>query len=181
MLAHRWPLLTDNQNPESPEALLAYHLHRLHITDRTIAHENRIPRSLFRDIRHAKLQLSSTDIAKLAKILHIDMLELTRPLTADELERWHFYRQSARHPREVWRNAHKAWKQAGLTTQQAAKIMAVPTHTPRNALNDRRKPEAMTFAAALRLTTALNLSSGPQTLLPQNTPKPKGPHLPSSR
>jgi hypothetical protein len=102
-------------------------------------------------------------VSALATALGVDTTELTRGLTRDEQRVWTFYRACAANPRRVWEAARTAWTAGGLDDKQAAAVMGVSSKVVASAA---RRPFALSFAAALRLTTALNIPGGPEALLP---------------
>lgn len=150
---------------------MAFHLHRLKLVGRPL-HAAGYHNADAADIAAARSLLSRTDIDTLAQRVGIPARELTRPLTHNEQREWSFYRGSASNPKHVWNAARDAWKTGGLSEKDAAKIMGVTMNAISAAS---RRPFALTFPAALKLSTALTLPGGPEALLPppkRNTDEP---------
>jgi hypothetical protein len=141
---------------------VAFHLHRLKLVGRTL-HAAGYHNADAADIAAARNLLTQRDIDALAERLGVTRPDLTRQLTPDEQRQWAFYRASAANPREVWSAARAAWTSRGLSERDAAKVMGLK---PTTIINTKYRVFALSFAAALRLTTALNVPGGPEALLP---------------
>ena len=99
----------------------------------------------------------------MATRLGVETAGLTRELTRDEQREWAFYRACAADPQHVWDAARTAWTANGLTDKEAAAIMGLKATT---VVNTKFRLFALSFTAATRLTTALNIPAGPEALLP---------------
>ena len=155
-LPRPWPLLA------SLEGRVAFHLHRLRLLDRTL-HAARYSKIDAADLAAARLALSHTDVATLARRLRIPAMHLVRSLTLEEQREWAFYRASAANPRHVWAAARAAWSANGITDRDAAHIMHL---TPSAVCHALRQSTALTYPPARRLASALKLKGGPEAFLP---------------
>lgn len=143
---------------------MAFHLHRLGLVGISLIRAGYDANSAA-DLAAARRPLKPDTLTKLAEQLGIAEAQLTRALYSDETRQWAFYRASARNARVVWEAARAAWKQAGLSDSEASTILGYS----RSVLTRAKKApgmQALSFAAALRLTTALNITQGPETFLP---------------
>jgi hypothetical protein len=159
-LPRPWPLLREGQDPDSLEARVAFHLHRLKLVGQPL-HRAGFHKTDAADLSAARVPLSQGDIARLARAMGVETKDLRRALTTHEKREWAFYRSSAADAPEVWRKAREAWIQKQLTDRQAANIMRMSP----SAVSPLRAA-VLAFPAALRLTTALKLPGGPEALLP---------------
>lgn len=131
-----------------------------------------------RDTRHAKdiiqgrAALHSTDVEQLARLLHLDAEELTRPLTAQESRAWAFYRTSARYPQELWTRVKGLLQQHGISQAQAAKIMEMRPGHLSAAFTRNPERRILSYEAAARLTDHLGIEVGPALLLEGLPPTP---------
>lgn len=166
-LPRPWPLLRRNQNPDTIEARLAFHLHRLHLHGRPLASLSpTIKRHRAVDIAAGRISLSPDEVRTLARLLHVDPHELIRPLTDAEQLEWFFYSVSATYPSDVWANARNAWQADGLTIRQAAQAMGLNhAYVVRNVDPLNRRPRTLTYPRALNLTSALETPLQPQHFL----------------
>jgi hypothetical protein len=143
---------------------VAFHLHRLKLVRQALLDAG-YDKTDAADIAAAKTPLSPSKVDRLARSLSVDISELARPLTPDELRAWHFYRASASNPEHVWSSARRAWRAAGYSDARAARVMGFATPIISRALSVPTR-HTLSFERAARLTTALNISEGPEALLP---------------
>lgn len=167
-LPRPWPLLRNGQDPSDLAARVAFHLHRLNLTGKSLINAKAgISRDIAADLAAARRSLTQHAVVELAGSLGIDHAELSRDLTIDEQREWFFYRVSARHSRKVWNNAHAAWNSAGWSCRHAAEVMGLDeSYLRRQTHSLTTDPATLTFPPAARLTTALALPLGPAQLLP---------------
>ncbi len=164
-LVRPWPLLSDEQDPDSLEARVAFHLHRTGFIGARLSSSSFLSRPHLQDLTQGRLPLTTSDILRLARELNLYPRELLRPLTRVEADIWSFYRGSARHRHYVWKRARACWEVAGISVRLAASIMTVPHPNVVYALRSGPHGRVLTFEQALRLTTALKMSAGPAALL----------------
>jgi plasmid maintenance system antidote protein VapI len=143
---------------------VAFHLHRLKLVGRPLWQAG-YDRNTAADIAAARTALSDPSLSKLAACLGTQVHELTRPLTVGELREWSFYRRAVSNPQHVWAAACAAWRAAGLSDKQAAMVMGYAAPTVTRALAHPSR-SILSFDRALRLTTALSITEGPEALLP---------------
>lgn len=141
---------------------MAFHLHRLKLVGRAL-HAAGYHKTDAADLAAARLRLSQNDVTTLAGRLGIAASELLRNLSAQDQREWAFYRVSAANPRGVWVAARAAWSAKGMTDGEAAAVMGFSANVTASA---HRRPFALSFVAARRLSTALSLPGGPEALLP---------------
>jgi hypothetical protein len=141
---------------------VAFHLHRLKLVGAAL-HRAGYHKTDAADLAAGRVPLGFPEITALAAALGIPLAEISRPLTSAEKREWAFYRAAASDPRHVWDAARAAWTDKGLTDKDAAAIMGFQKSTLADA---KRNPFALTFTAALQLTTALQTPGGPEALLP---------------
>jgi hypothetical protein len=174
LLPRPWPLLREGQDPDSLEARVAFHLHRLKLVGRALRQVGFHPADAA-DLAAARLPMSRAYINYIARVLEVAPAELQRDLTSSEQREWDFYRASAANPRQVWRNARDAWRAASFTDLQAADILKVQPALIRRAASGTGRPVTLSFERAVRLSTALNIFPGPEAFLPSpprdNEPK----------
>lgn len=153
-------MLNEGQDPDSLEARVAYHLHRLKFVGEPLRNARFVPARYLGDLTKGRMPLTAGDLAELARGLDVGVEELSRPLTEGEKMEWAFYRSSARHANEVWRRALKAWTAAGLSNRQVAAILQMPHQKLHQCLVP--SPEvphaALSYPAACRLAAALDLA-----------------------
>jgi hypothetical protein len=154
-----WPLLTEGQDPDSREARVAYHLHRLKLIGDPLRDTAFVPDRYVSEISLGRAPLTEKDVAELALRLSVRPSELTRELTQDETNEWRFYRISARYPHEVWSRARESWRTANLTNTQAAQILGMdPGLLSKCFPPQPAQPKMLfTFSAAQRLAKKLML------------------------
>ena len=141
---------------------MAFHLHRLKLVGRAL-HRAGYHKTDAADLAAARSGLSDIRVTALATRLGVDIAELTRDLSPDEQRQWAFYRACAADPQHVWDAARTAWTAKGLTDKDAAAIMGLKATT---VINTKFRLFALSFTAATRLTTALNILAGPEEVLP---------------
>jgi len=139
-------------------------LHRLKLVGRALRRAG-YDRNTAADVAAARTALTAPSLSTIAARLGSEVHELTRPLTADELRQWSFYRSAASNPQHVWSAASSAWRDAGLSDKQAAATMHYAPPTVSRGLAQPNK-HLLSFAAATRLATALNITEGPEAFLP---------------
>lgn len=141
---------------------MAFHLHRLKLVGRALQ-EAGYHKTDAADLAAARSNLSDVRVTALAMRLGVETTELARELSLDERRQWAFYRACAANPQHVWAAARAAWTSKGLTDREAATIMGLKATT---VVNTKFRLFALSFTAATRLTTALDISAGPEALLP---------------
>jgi hypothetical protein len=141
---------------------VAFHLHRLKLVGRPL-HATGYHKTDAADLAAGRVPLTAVAVAELAEALDIEPTELHRALTPSENRAWAFYRVSAADPSRVWKAARDAWIGRGLTDKDAAKVMGF---TPKAIAETKLRPFALSFTAALALTTALKIPAGPEAFLP---------------
>jgi hypothetical protein len=165
LLPRPWPLLREGQDPDSIEARVAFHLHRLKLVGRALRQVGFHPGDAA-DLAAARLPMSPGYLAYIAGALEVAPAELQRRLTSSEQRQWDFYRASAANPRQVWRKARDAWRAASLTDHEAAHILQIQPALIRRATSVAGRPVTLSFERAVRLSTALNIFPGPEAFLP---------------
>lgn len=168
-MPRQWPLLADFQDPDSLEARLAFHLHRLHLTGSKLKQSGFTKPHKAHLLSQGRLPLMPRDVDELAAKLGVTVIDLTRPLTPIEQDEWAFYRQSAADRLGVWERAQQAWLEAGLNTTAAAAVMDISLPKVSSAL----RPEGtriLAYDEAARLVTALGLHGGPWRLIGSRNP-----------
>lgn len=153
-----WPVLDEGQDPDSLEARVAFHLHRLDLVGEPLRRCAFVPIRHVGDVTSARSPLTSRDVLELAKRLGIDDGELSRPLTEAENEEWAFYRASMRNVLGVWHRAEKLWRHAGMSSADAADILGIDRRTLYRCLSN-KDAFALSFEGAQRLCIAINLGS----------------------
>jgi len=164
-LARPWPLLEDGQDPGSLQARVAYHLHRTGFVGVRLSASSFLSRPHLQALTQGRLPISAKDVARLAKRLGLPARQLLRPLEAHEAEAWGFYRTSARHRLYVWQRARACWQRAGINTRLAAGIMELRQQNLSQAFDDRPRGRVLAHEPALKLSTALNITTGPREFL----------------
>lgn len=164
--ARPWPLLAPDQDPASIEARVAFHLHRLRLTGKTLRDCGFCQGHKCVHITQARIALAPSDARRLSGLLGIPEEDLTRPLTDEETVVWAFYRASAANAGLVWQRAHALWRDR-MTTSTAAAIMKIDrAAVVRNIRpNCKRGYRVLTYPAALRLCRTLGVFEGPRALL----------------
>lgn len=168
-LPRPWPLLRTDQSPDTVSARLAFHLHRLGLTGRTLidAHPIISPQRAA-DLTLGRLPLQLSNVPGFAALIGVPAEELTRPLTNAEHAEWFFYRVSARHAASVWASARATWCLHDLSVRQAATAMDLHhSFVLRNSNPRARNISPLTLPPASRLTTALSTTYGPECFLPE--------------
>ena len=168
-LPYKWPLLEDNQDPSSPEARLAFHLHRLNLTGaplRSALHgKSRISTAL----TQARMSISVRAMAELAVSLNIPAYELTRELTEQESGEWEFYRNSAQNRFHVWTTASAHWRDHGLSDREAANIIGMDHADVMRSMTGKRT-KIFSLVHAHRLSAATGGQLHPDFFLPNTDP-----------
>lgn len=160
--ARPWPLLENGQHPDSLQARVAYHLHRLKLTGRRLRDCRYCPLYQVAEITQGRVFLQDKDVASLGRCLAVDVTELSRPLTAQEDVEWAFYRASASQGGKVWQKAHNAWEAAGWSITRAAQVMGLDrTVVQRNITpKNKRGYRVFPYSAAAQLADALKRPEG---------------------
>jgi len=167
-LRRPWPLLNNDQDPESLTARVAYHLHRLDFKGAKLARKLQRSNNTAAQLAAGTILLGEQNVIELAAALQLDIDDLRRPLTEDEQREWHFYRVSARHSAFVWRTARSLWEAQKYTTHSAAPIIGLSqSHVARCSSTSNHKPAPLLFPAAARLSTALCLHRSTDAFLPE--------------
>lgn len=141
---------------------MAFHLHRLKLFGAALYRAG-FHRTDAADLSAGRFVARHKALVALADRLGVTLHDLTRPLTAEESRAWAFYRSAAANPDHVWRSARIAWTDRSVTDKEAAHILG---YKPKTVSDAQLQPFTMSFAAAMRLTTALNIPGGPEALLP---------------
>jgi len=154
-----WPVLDEGQDPESLEARVAFHLHRLNLVGEPLRNTAILPDRHIALLSTARATLADRDIDELARRLCIHSTDLRRPLTDQETLEWRFYRVSARYPHEVWSRAKAAWE-PHMTHSHAARLLGLPRQTLYLCIVD--PPETphtiLSYKPALRLAADLGIT-----------------------
>ena len=141
---------------------MAFHLHRRKLVGRPLIAAG-YHKDDAADLAAARTRLTAVRLARLAEALCVEFQDLSRDLSEHEARAWSFYRAAARDPKFVWTAARQAWSNAGLTDKEAAAIIGVK---PSTLAHYPARSVALTFNAAQRLTSALNIPRGPEIFLP---------------
>ena len=142
------------------EARAAYHLRRLGIRWRDIRTTGLMPRDELADVVQGRLALSEALVHQLANRIGVQPNELLRPLLEEEVKAWTFYHTSARHRLYVWQRARASWERAGLSLRLAAAVMELRPYQLTHALLDPERRLILSYEAATRLASALEIESG---------------------
>lgn len=151
-----WPVLDAGQDPESLEARVAFHLHRLKLVGEPLRNTGFVPSRYLGLLTKARVPLTSPDVEELARRLHTAAEDISRPLTKAESDEWAFYRYSAANLAQVWEHAQALWKAAGLTNADAARILDINYRTLSRCLAH-EDPFALSFDGAQKLCGAIGL------------------------
>lgn len=143
---------------------MAFHLHRLGLVGRALREAGYNVHDAA-DLAAGRTKLTTAACTQSAERLGIAVQQLTRDLTEEEVRSWSFYRRAAADPNYVWASARAAWQAASCTAQQAADIMGLDASVVwRSVAAPTRR--VLDFNRAVRLTTALNITEGPERFLP---------------
>lgn len=105
------------------------------------------------------MPLLPADASWLYQTLALDDGQLTRELTGEERAEWDFYRVSARHPVEVWRNAADAWRPR-LSIREVCKITSVDRRDIRNVMSGKTRSPVLMWSPAQSIAQAIDLKEG---------------------
>lgn len=160
-----WPLLRPGQDPDSLEARVAFHLHRLRLTGKRLRDAS--GRHDHSDLVQARITLTAADVAVLAHILGLAPDDLSREPTSAESSEWRFYRYSAFNAGEVWQRAARLWRARGYSDKQAATFMGIdPALVVKNLkAGNRTGNKVLTFHRVARLLAAIGAPGDPDQLI----------------
>ncbi len=142
---------------------MAFHIHRLGVSTTSLRAAG-LSRDLARSVREGRLPLAPPDAAWLYQILTLDDGQLTRELTVDERTEWDFYRVSARHPVEVWRNAASAWR-PHLSLREVCDLTGSDRTDIRNIVSGKTRSPVLMWSPAQRIAHAMDLKEGANAFL----------------
>lgn len=154
-LRRPWPLLADTQCPDSSEARLAYHLHRLNLSSNAICEQGAIPRSIARHLRQARRPLTDAELIEIAVKLAIHPRELSRKLRPPERNAWDFYRVSARHVPQAWSTALGTAEMHGIPLRAVASAARIHSADLSRIIAGTSLSPAMTWPMASRIARLL--------------------------
>lgn len=160
-----WPLLRPGQDPESLEARVAFHLHRLRLTGKRLREASR--RHDHSDLVQARVVLTMDDVDRLARALGLPAHDLSRAPTPTEYAEWNFYRYSAFNAGEVWQRAARIWRSRGIADTLAANVMGLdPALVSKNLRSGNRTGnKILTFARVEQLLDTLGVPGSPEQLI----------------